>query len=160
MANPINNRHEIVYVYDVKDGNPNGDPMDENKPRMDEETGINIVTDVRLKRTTRDELMEQGKEVFINGKAITAKKRAEEALEKDPTKLDIKERDKVKKELFDKFIDLRLFGGTILFNDESKQRTNEVDSKKKKGKKIKDISCTGPIQFRFGRSLHKVDNTI
>ena len=35
----IKNRHEIVFIYDVKDGNPNGDPMDSNKPRMDVEIG-------------------------------------------------------------------------------------------------------------------------
>ena len=45
----IKNRQEILFLYDVTDANPNGDPLDENKPRIDEETGINIVTDVRLK---------------------------------------------------------------------------------------------------------------
>ena len=47
-------RTEILFHYDVQNGNPNGDPTDENKPRIDEETGYNIVTDVRLKRTVRD----------------------------------------------------------------------------------------------------------
>jgi len=54
--NTIKNRSEILFIYDVKDANPNGDPIDENKPRIDEETGINYVTDVRLKRTVRDYL--------------------------------------------------------------------------------------------------------
>jgi len=66
MPNLIKNRSEILFVYDVKDANPNGDPVDENKPRIDEETGINIVTDVRLKRTIRDYLYDyKGQEVFI-----------------------------------------------------------------------------------------------
>src|SRR3989337_3902464 len=64
--NIIKNRSEILFLYDVANANPNGDPVDENKPRIDEETGRNIVTDVRLKRTIRDYLHEQkGKEVFI-----------------------------------------------------------------------------------------------
>jgi len=57
MSELVKNRSEIVFFYDIKDANPNGDPLDENKPRIDEETGINIVTDVRLKRTIRDYLM-------------------------------------------------------------------------------------------------------
>ena len=66
MSNIVDKRSEIVFLYDIRDGNPNGDPMDENKPRIDEETGINIVTDVRLKRTIRDFLFEsRGKEILI-----------------------------------------------------------------------------------------------
>ena len=36
----IKNRSELIFIYDVKDNNPNGDPLNENKPRIDEETGI------------------------------------------------------------------------------------------------------------------------
>ncbi|RLF48613.1 MAG: type I-B CRISPR-associated protein Cas7/Csh2, partial [Thermoplasmata archaeon] len=61
----LKNRHEILFLYDVSWANPNGDPMDENKPRVDEETGINVVTDVRLKRTIRDALMEMDYEIFL-----------------------------------------------------------------------------------------------
>src|SRR5690554_4030310 len=68
----IKNRQEILFLYDVTDANPNGDPLDENKPRIDEETGINIVTDVRLKRTIRDYLYSykgfdgtDGKDIFV-----------------------------------------------------------------------------------------------
>ena len=49
----IMNRSEIIFLYDIADNNPNGDPLDSNKPRIDEETGENIVTDARLKRTIR-----------------------------------------------------------------------------------------------------------
>ena len=66
MSELVKNRSEIVFLYDIKDANPNGDPLDENKPRIDEETGINIVTDVRLKRTIRDYLMNfKNEEIFI-----------------------------------------------------------------------------------------------
>ena len=54
----VKKRSEIIFCYDIKDANPNGDPLDSNKPRIDEETGQNIVTDVRLKRTIRDFLFE------------------------------------------------------------------------------------------------------
>ena len=62
----ITNRSEILFLYDVTYANPNGDPVDENKPRIDEETEINIVTDVRLKRTIRDYLNDyKGQDIFI-----------------------------------------------------------------------------------------------
>ena len=54
MSEEIKNRSEILFIYDIRDGNPNGDPLDENKPRIDEERWINLVTDVRLKRTIRE----------------------------------------------------------------------------------------------------------
>ena len=52
----IEKRSEVLFCYDVTDANPNGDPLDENKPRIDEEAKVNIITDVRLKRTVRDYL--------------------------------------------------------------------------------------------------------
>ncbi|MCX7795379.1 MAG: type I CRISPR-associated protein Cas7, partial [bacterium] len=58
MSEIIKNRSEILFLYDATNTNPNGDPLDENKPRIDEETGRNIVTDVRLKRTIRDYLFD------------------------------------------------------------------------------------------------------
>ncbi|PIW11018.1 MAG: type I-B CRISPR-associated protein Cas7/Csh2, partial [Caldiserica bacterium CG17_big_fil_post_rev_8_21_14_2_50_35_7] len=68
MSEMIKNRSEILFLYDVTNSNPNGDPLDENKPRIDEGTGINIVTDVRLKRTVRDYLHDfRQQEIFVRG---------------------------------------------------------------------------------------------
>ena len=81
------NRSELVFLYDISYVNPNGDPLDENKPRIDEETEINIVTDVRLKRTIRDYLHDyKNREIFVKeieyepGKIQNAKLRAEDFL--------------------------------------------------------------------------------
>ena len=54
MSNPISNRYEFVLLYDVENGNPNGDPDAGNMPRIDPETGYGIVTDVCLKRKIRN----------------------------------------------------------------------------------------------------------
>jgi CRISPR-associated protein Csd2 len=54
MANVLKNRYEFVLLYDVKNGNPNGDPDAGNLPRIDPETGHGIVTDVCLKRKVRN----------------------------------------------------------------------------------------------------------
>ena len=64
------NRSELLFLYDINDANPNGDPLDENKPRIDEETETNFVTDVRLKRTIRDYLKEfADEEIFVREKS-------------------------------------------------------------------------------------------
>ncbi len=54
MNNPINNRYDFVLFFDVKDGNPNGDPDAGNLPRVDPETGHGLVTDVCIKRKIRN----------------------------------------------------------------------------------------------------------
>lgn len=160
MSEVIKNRSEIVFLYDIKDANPNGDPLDENKPRIDEETGINIVTDVRLKRTIRDYLMNFKKEeIFVRektdeaGKIQDAKLRAKDFLKKEKD-LDDKDFNEQKNIIKDKIvndcIDVRLFGATI-----------PLDLSIKEGNKAKNvtgsITLTGPVQFRIGRSLHKVE---
>lgn len=54
MITPIKNRYEFVLLYDVENGNPNGDPDAGNMPRIDPETGHGIVTDVAIKRKIRN----------------------------------------------------------------------------------------------------------
>ena len=54
MPSPIANRYDFVLLFDVKDGNPNGDPDAGNMPRIDPETGQGLVTDVALKRKVRN----------------------------------------------------------------------------------------------------------
>ena len=54
MSEPIKNRYEFVILFDVENGNPNGDPDAGNMPRVDPETGLGLVTDVCLKRKIRN----------------------------------------------------------------------------------------------------------
>lgn len=133
MSEVIKNRSEILFLYDATNINPNGDPLDENKPRIDEETGRNIVTDVRLKRTIRDYLFDyKGIEVFIreiredDGNLRTKEKRLDEFRDNE--------------ELIEKCIDVRLFGATTAVKE-------------------KTMTLTGPVQFKYGYSLHRVDLT-
>jgi CRISPR-associated protein Csd2 len=75
MNTPITNRYDFMLVFDVKDGNPNGDPDAGNLPRMDAETGQGLVTDVCLKRKVRNFVQltkgtETGYDIFVKEKAI------------------------------------------------------------------------------------------
>ena len=133
MSETVKNRSEILFIYDIRDGNPNGDPMDENKPRIDEETGVNLVTDVRLKRTIRDYLYNfKAQEIFVreivyddqNRYIQDGKKRAKDFEDKA-------------ERILNECIDVRLFGGVIPLKEDS-------------------ITYTGPVQFKMGRSLHRV----
>ena len=54
MSKPINNRYDFVYLFDVKDGNPNGDPDQDNLPRVDIENQEGLITDVCIKRKVRN----------------------------------------------------------------------------------------------------------
>ena len=71
----INNRIDFVYIFDVQDGNPNGDPDAGNLPRIDAETGLGLVTDVCLKRKVRNYVqvakgLSDGYDIFIKEKAV------------------------------------------------------------------------------------------
>lgn len=168
MNNQINNS-DILFIYDAKMCNPNGDPDDENKPRMDYETETNLVTDVRLKRYIRDYLEDKGKAIFVSnvdGKTVDSTQRLAYWISKkildNPQETD--ERKKKAKaikdtldanktpdapkivelikpdELLDAFIDVRLFGATMPI----------------KGKRGESVTFTGPVQFNWGYSLNKV----
>lgn len=135
----VEKRSEVLFCYDVTDANPNGDPLDSNKPRIDEETSINIVTDVRNKRTIRDYLKDykgydgtNEKDIFVReviydseGHIQDGKMRARN-FKNDPN------------EILKQCIDIRLFGGVIPLEKSS-------------------ITYTGPVQFKMGRSLHPVE---
>lgn len=158
----VSRRSEIVFLYDIKDGNPNGDPLDENKPRVDEETGINLVTDVRLKRTIRDYLNKfRDEEIFVReisdekGDIQDAKLRARDFLTiKEP--LDAFETGKknIDENILNKCIDIRLFGCTVPL--ELKVQNKKDKDKDKEKEKTGSITHTGPVQFKIGRSMHKV----
>ncbi len=136
----IQNRSELLFLYDVKRCNPNGDPLDANRPRIDEESGRCLVTDVRLKRTVRDYLFNKGfnggeiGDIFIrdeDGKPVTGAERSKAYKDRE--------------EFCHKFIDVRLFGGVSAPGDSAGD-----------GKKGKVFHYTGPVQFSMGYSLNKV----
>lgn len=71
----LKNRIDFVYIFDVQDGNPNGDPDAGNLPRVDAETGMGLVTDVCLKRKVRNYVqtakgLSDGYDIFIKEKAV------------------------------------------------------------------------------------------
>ncbi|MDY6816186.1 MAG: type I-C CRISPR-associated protein Cas7/Csd2 [Pseudomonadota bacterium] len=144
----LNNRYEFVYLFDVKDGNPNGDPDAGNLPRVDAETGQGLVTDVCLKRKVRNYVGMVKEEtppfeIYIKEKAVLNKNnlRAYEALElkHESKKLPKKEEDarKVTQWMCQNFFDIRTFGAVM----STDVNTGQV---------------RGPVQMNFARSVEPV----
>jgi len=140
------NNSEILFIYDAQLCNPNGDPDEENRPRMDYPTQTNLVSDVRLKRYIRDFIQNsyQGKngyDLYVQkgdaGEVVTASQRIQSVLGQDKaTKLTGDDLNK----LLEKLVDVRLFGATMPIKLEGKGQS---------------IAFTGPVQFNWGYSLNR-----
>lgn len=144
----LENRYEFVYLFDVKNGNPNGDPDAGNMPRLDPESSKGLVSDVCLKRKIRNfiELTEEhtpGYEIYVKEKSVLnlQNKRAYEALEIKPdTKKLPKDQQKaheITAWMCRNFFDVRTFGAVM---------TTEVNSGQ----------VRGPVQFAFAQSIDPI----
>jgi len=150
----IENRSEIVFVYDAEDTNPNGNPLSaHDKPRIDETTGRAVVTDVRLKRYLRDQLDDDGHGIYIRNpsKGDYDHVPGRNELFKRVTSLDDEEVEEITgSEAADTFlanaVDVRYFGATCSF-------TSDFQSALGSGFPGQFI---GPVQFSHARSLNTV----
>jgi len=137
---------EMLFVWDVTKANPNGDMLNENRPRMDETTGHLEASDVRIKRFVRDYWMSIGKRVLVRqetdekGNVLSAQQLIDRESKNDKLSINDKKADiSFANWLFEKFIDVRLFGAVV-----TKPKYN----------------ITGPLQINWSRSLHEAEVTI
>ncbi|KAA6185362.1 type I-C CRISPR-associated protein Cas7/Csd2 [Thiohalocapsa marina] len=146
----MQNRYDFIYLFDVKDGNPNGDPDAGNLPRVDAETGHGLVTDVALKRKIRNfvGLMHDEQppyEIYVKEKAILNKQheRAYQALGMDASGKEGKRKggadqvEKARQWMCKNFFDVRTFGAVMSTGTNCGQ-------------------VRGPVQLIFGRSVDPV----
>lgn len=141
----IKNRHEFVILFDVENGNPNGDPDAGNMPRVDPETGHGLVTDVCIKRKIRN-YVELIKEDGI-GYKIFIKEVLNEKLEQAYYAVDVPKKTKKKDEIMKaqefmckNYFDVRSFGAVMSTGD---------------------ASCgtvRGPVQMNFAKSINPIAN--
>lgn len=147
QENILKKRYDFVLLFDVKDGNPNGDPDAGNLPRLDAETGNGLVTDVCLKRKVRNfvQLEKQGKErydIFVKEKAIlnnaideAYKDLGIDANAKKPAKGENIEKGRAK--MCEKYFDIRTFGAVLSVGANAGQ-------------------VRGPVQMTFARSVDPI----
>ena len=150
MSNTIQNRYEFVYLFDVENGNPNGDPDAGNMPRIDPETSYGLVTDVCLKRKIRNfvEIVKGNQspyEIYIREKAILNQTHerahkatgAEEKGEGKKRKGSGDEVENARKWMCENFYDVRTFGAVMSTG----------------------VNCgqvRGPVQLNFARSIESI----
>lgn len=152
MSEPIRNRYDFVFYFDVENGNPNGDPDAGNMPRIDPETGIGIVSDVCIKRKIRNyvDLVRggepsdgQGYRIYVQEGAVLNKTNEEayvrNGLKPQSKKLPKKEEERLKVTQFMcyNFYDIRTFGAVM---------TTEVNCGQ----------VRGPVQLCFAQSMEPV----
>lgn len=144
---PIQNCYDFVYLFDIKNGNPNGDPDNGNMPRIDNETQKGLVTDVALKRKIRNyvDLKYGGRPphaIYMREKAILNNTHAEAytalGLKQDAKKLPKEEEGrKITRWMCDNFFDIRTFGAVM---------TTEVNAGQ----------VRGPVQLSFAKSVDPI----
>ena len=154
MSDPIKNRYEFVVLFDVENGNPNGDPDAGNMPRVDPETGYGLVTDVCLKRKIRNfvEIVKEGEagyRIYIkDGVPLnTSDKEACAYVGADPDKLkEAKKKDehldeKIRDFMCRNFYDIRTFGAVMTTFTKGALNCGQV---------------RGPVQLGFARSVDPI----
>lgn len=154
MAEPIKNRYEFVILFDVENGNPNGDPDAGNMPRIDPDTGYGLVTDVCIKRKIRNYVEtvkgnEPGYKIYIkeNIPLNVSDKMAYEYLNIDERSIkDAKKKDpdidvKIRDYMTANFFDIRTFGAVMTTFVKSALNCGQV---------------RGPVQLGFARSIDPI----
>lgn len=154
MSEIIKNRYEFVILFDVENGNPNGDPDAGNMPRVDPETGLGLVTDVCLKRKIRNYIEtvkedEPGYRIYIKDNVPLNRSDNEAYISLGLTDKNIKEKKKEDPELDKKirdwmcsnFFDIRTFGAVMTTFVKSALNCGQV---------------RGPVQLGFARSIEPV----
>lgn len=144
MNKEIKNRYDFLLLFDVTDGNPNGDPDAGNLPRIDPETGMGLVTDVCLKRKVRNYVLlkENGKrpyDIFIKEKAVLTRLISEAThQEKIESLKDAEKTESARKWMCNNYYDIRAFGAVMSLKDANAGQVR------------------GPIQLTFARSIDPI----
>jgi CRISPR-associated protein Csh2 len=162
---PVENRSEIAILWDAELCNPNGDPLADDRPRRNDVTNRGIVTDVRVKRYIRDQLADDGHQIFIRSAETedgTRMRRDELLLDTFEGVATVDEIDELE-ELFDgknigdvfldTLTDIRYFGVTLSFSDDIEDDREEFYSA---ATDELPPRIEGPVQFSHARSLHPV----
>ena len=148
MPEPIKNRYEFVMLYDVENGNPNGDPDAGNMPRIDPETGHGIVTDVCIKRKIRNyvEMVkenEAGFDIYVR-QGISLNSQDAKGIEAVKSKPKEEKSIGFRDFMCQKFYDVRTFGAVMTTAAKDKQLSNSAGQ------------VRGPVQIAFGKSVEPI----
>lgn len=151
------NRSELLFVYDAQDCNPNGNPIGDNRPRRDPDTGQGIITDVRLKRYLRDQLLDDGYDIYVkklDGEARTRTSLVKDVLGGVDDAEDIEDIEDVGEQFLEAATDVRYFGATLSFEASDDQ---EDEAFRSALNSVFPNHYQGPVQFLPSKSLNQVE---
>lgn len=151
------NRSEILFVYDAQDCNPNGNPIGDNRPRRDPDTGRGIITDVRLKRYLRDQLLDDGYDIYVkkvDGESKTRTTLIKEILNLTGDADEIEEVEDVADEFLSAATDVRYFGATLSFESSDEEEDEQF---REALNQVLPNHFQGPVQFLPSKSLNEVE---
>lgn len=151
------NRSEILFVYDAQDCNPNGNPIGDNRPRRDPDTGQGIITDVRLKRYLRDQLLDDGFDIYtkkLDGEARTRTTLALDILEDVSNADDVADIEDIGERFLAGATDVRYFGATLSFEASDVEEDEEL---RQALNSTFPNHYQGPVQFLPAKSLNEVE---
>ena len=159
----LDKRYELVLLFDVRHGNPNGDPDADNAPRVDPETGTGLVTDVAIKRKVRNYVgLTRGfaapNNIFVKERGILANEQREayKALGVEPDGRSI---DKARSWMCQNYFDIRTFGAVMTTGKAEVENDAAIGSGKKAKGQTKLWNCgqvRGPVQFGFAMSTDPI----
>ncbi|TSD13580.1 type I-B CRISPR-associated protein Cas7/Csh2 [Haloglomus irregulare] len=150
-------RSEILFLTDAQDCNPNGNPMNDDRPRRDPETGQAIITDVRLKRYLRDQLADDGYDIYVKkmgGRSYGRTTLATDVLGDISDADDLDDIEDVGAAFLDAATDVRYFGATLSFNSSDDEEEEELRTALAGAF---PNNYQGPVQFLPARSLNAVE---
>lgn len=166
ISKTISKRYDFVYLFDVKDGNPNGDPDAGNQPRIDPETGHGMITDVCLKRKIRNfvEMAKKGSEgyeIYVKDRGILAdeQRKAYTALKGSGVMASDQANDKAKDWMCQNFYDVRAFGAVMStgkIDADDKEKFKDLIEPKAKKPQWNCGQVQGPVQLTFARSIDPI----
>ena len=152
------NRSEILFVYDAQDCNPNGNPIGDNRPRRDPDTGKGIITDVRLKRYLRDQLLDDGFDIYVKKLDGDARPRTTLALDVlgdvDDAE-DVEEIEDIGERFLEAATDVRYFGATLSFESSDEEADENL---RQALNSAFPSQYQGPVQFLPSKSLNEVED--
>lgn len=151
------NRSELLFVYDAQDCNPNGNPIGDNRPRRDPDTGKGIVTDVRLKRYLRDQLLDDGYDIYVkkvDGESKTRTTLIKDVLDMAGDAEEIEEIEDLGTDFLQAATDVRYFGATLSFEASD---VKEDEAFREGLNSSLPNHYQGPVQFLPSKSLNEVE---
>ncbi len=153
----MKNKIDFAVIISVKNANPNGDPLNGNRPRVNYD-GLGELSDVCLKRKIRNRLMETGHSIFVQSddNKVDNYKSLRERAESELKGVDMKDDNKYREEACKKWLDVRAFGQVFAYKGGKKSKKETEGGEEQGDEKGVSIGIRGPVSIHSAFSINPV----